>query len=228
MGSSSEARTRIDTRVLMVAAGGEGGARAPSDLDWYTAMPDAALRTLYEVRPDVVLVDCPEECARALDLITSVRGFSDLPILAVTGNADAGIHALRAGADSVAPKPISEEEVRLRIGRLLERTGHVREVLGDSLVELDRRNHHVVAGGQRVQLTPTEFRLLATLMEKAGAVISHLELLQAAWGDLECGEDQVKLYVSYLRRSFAPTGIDPVETVRGIGYRYRPHRLAEE
>jgi DNA-binding response OmpR family regulator len=228
MGSSSEARMRIDTRVLMVATGGEGGARAPSDLDWYTALPDAALRTFYEVRPDVVLIDCPEECARALDLITSVRGFSDLPILAVTGNADAGIHALRAGADSVAPKPISEEEVRLRIGRLLERTGHVREVLGDALVELDRRNHLVVADGRSVELTPTEFRLLAAMMEKAGAVLSHLELLQAAWGDLDCGEDQVKLFVSYLRRSFAATGIDPVETVRGIGYRYRPHRLAEE
>ena len=85
MGSSSEARRRIDTKVLMVAAGGEGGARAPSDLDWYTALPDAALRTLYEVRPDVVLT-----------------------------------------------------------------------VLGDALVELDRRNHLVVAGGRSVKLTPSQ------------------------------------------------------------------------
>lgn len=151
-------------------------------------------------------------------------GICELPILAVTGNVDAGVHALRAGADSIVPKPISEEEVRLRIWRLLERAGHVREVLGDALVELDRRNHVVYAGGRTVDLTPTEFRLLATLMEKAGAVISHLELLQAAWGDLECGEDQVKLYVSYLRRSFAVAGIDPVETVRGVGYRYQPRR----
>jgi DNA-binding response OmpR family regulator len=225
MGSSSEARLRIDTRVLMVAAGGGDDVRAPSDLDWHTAAPDAALRAIYEVRPDVVLIDCPDECARALDLITSVRGFSELPILAVTGNADAGVHALRAGADSVAPKPLCHEEVRLRIWRLLERTGHVREVLGDALVELDRRDHLVVAGGRSVELTPTEFRLLAALMEKAGAVLSHLELLAAAWSDLDCGAGQVKLYVSYLRRSFAPAEIDPVETVRGIGYRYRPRKL---
>ncbi len=228
MGSSSEARLRIDTRVLMVAAGSEGGTRVPSDLDWYTAVPDAALRTLYEVRPDVVLIDCPQECARALDLITSVRGLTELPILAVTGNVDAGVHALRAGADSIVPKPISEEEVRLRIWRLLERAGHVREVLGDELIELDRRNHAVFAGGRAVDLTPTEFRLLTALMEKTGVVLSHIELLQAAWGDLDCGEDQVKLYVSYLRRSFAAAGIDPVETVRGIGYRYRPRRIKEE
>lgn len=225
MGSSAEARLRIDTRVLMVAAGDGDAARAPSDLDWYTALPEAALRTLYEVRPDVLLIDCPEECARALDLITSVRGLSELPILAITGNADAGVHALRAGADSIVPKPISAEEVRLRIVRLLERSGHAREVLGDALVELDRRNHFVIAAGCPVQLTPTEFRLLATLMERSGAVLSHLELLQAAWGDLDCGEDQVKLYVSYLRRSFAPSGVDPVETVRGIGYRYEPRRI---
>lgn len=211
----------------MVAAGGDDVARAPSELDWYTALPDAALRTLYEVRPDVVLIDCPEECARALDLITSVRGLTELPILAVTGNVDAGVYALRAGADSIVPKPISQEEVRLRIWRLLERAGHTREMLGDTLIELDRRNHMVFAGGQTVDLTPTEFRLLAALMEKAGAVLSHIELLQAAWGDLDCGEEQVKLYVSYLRRSFAGAGIDPVETVRGVGYRYRPRRLVE-
>ena len=157
-----------------------------------------------------------------------MRGLCELPILAVTGNVDAGVHALHAGADSIVPKPMSEEEVRLRIWRLLERAGHVREVLGDTLVELDRRNHIVFAAGQTVDLTPTEFRLLAALMEKAGAVLSHIELLHAAWGDLECGEDQVKLYVSYLRRSFVACGIDPVETVRGVGYHYRPHRIAGE
>ena len=53
-------------------------------------------------------------------------------------------------------------------------------------------------------------------------MLSQVEVLQAAWGDLECGEDQVKLYVSYLRRSFAPSGVDPVDTARGVGYRYRP------
>ena len=224
MGSSSEARLRIDTRVLMVAAGDGDGARAPSELDWHTAAPEAALRAMYEVRPDVLLVDCPDGCSRALELIASVRGLTELPILAVTGNVEAGVHALRAGADSIVPIPISAEEVRLRIWRLLERRGHVREVLGDALIELDRRNHLVIAAGRPVDLTPTEFRLLAALMEKAGAVVSQVELLQAAWGDLDCGEDQVKLYVSYLRRSFAAAGVDPVETVRGVGYRYCPRR----
>ena len=125
----------------------------------------------------------------------------------------------------MVPKPISRDELLLRIRRLLERSGHMREVLGDALVELDRRNHLVVAQGKTIDLTPTEFRLLAALMERPGAVLSHDELLEGAWGDLYRGESQVKLYVSYLRRRFAPAEVDPIETVRGVGYRYRPRRI---
>ncbi|HEY0276928.1 MAG TPA: response regulator transcription factor [Solirubrobacterales bacterium] len=199
--------------------------RGSGALDWHTVEPDTALRSLYEFRPDVVMVDCPESCSRALDLIASMRGVCDLPILAVTDSVDAGTHALHAGADSVVPKPVSQAELLLRIRRLLERSGHMSEVLGDALVELDRRNHLVVAQGTPVDLTPTEFRLLAALMERPGAVLSHDELLEGAWGDLFRGESQVKLYVSYLRRRFAAAGVDPIETVRGIGYRYHPRRI---
>jgi DNA-binding response OmpR family regulator len=217
---------RVDTKVLMVGPGlSPDRERGWGALDWQAVEPDAALRSLYEFRPDVVLVDCPERCARSLDLIASMRGVCDLPILAAADNVDAGTHALHAGADSVVPKPLSHDELLLRIRRLLERSGHMREVLGDALVELDRRNHLVIAQGTPIDLTPTEFRLLAALMERPGAVLSHDELLQAAWGDLFRGESQVKLYVSYLRRRFAPTGVDPIETVRGVGYRYRPRRI---
>jgi DNA-binding response OmpR family regulator len=226
MGSPSEARLRVDTKVLMVGSGvSPNHERGWGALDWHAVEPETALRSLYEFRPDVVLVDCPEQCSRALDLIASMRGVCDMPILAVTDSVDAGTHALHAGADSVVPKPISHDELLLRIRRLLERSGHMREVLGDALVELDRRNHLVVAQGTTVDLTPTEFRLLAALMERPGAVLSHDELLESAWGDLFRGESQVKLYVSYLRRRFAPAEVDPVETVRGVGYRYRPRRI---
>lgn len=226
MGSPSEARLRVDAKVLMVGSGvSPNRERGWGALDWHAVEPDTALRSLYEFRPDVVLIDCPESCSRALDLIASMRGVSDLPILAVTDSVDAGTHSLHAGADSVVPKPISHDELLLRIRRLLERSGHMREVLGDALVELDRRNHLVVAQGMTIDLTPTEFRLLAALMERPGAVLSHDELLIGAWGDLYRGESQVKLYVSYLRRRFAPAEVDPIETVRGIGYRYRPRRI---
>src|SRR6201992_2178023 len=226
MGSPSEARLRVDTKVMTVDSGASPDReRGWGDLDWHAVAPDTALRSLYEFRPDVVLVDCAERCARSLDLIASMRGVCDMPILAVTDSVDAGTYALHAGADSVVPKPISHDELLLRIRRLLERSGHMREVLGDALVELDRRNHLVVAQGTTIDLTPTEFRLLAALMERPGAVLSHDELLEAAWGDLFRGESQVKLYLTYLRKRFGPSGVDPIETVRGVGYRYRPRRI---
>jgi DNA-binding response OmpR family regulator len=228
MGSSSEARQRLDTKILMIGVGiSTDRPRRWADLDWHNVEPEGALRSLYDIRPDVVLVDCPERCGRSLDLIESMRGIADLPILAVADSADAGVYAIHAGADTVVPKPISQDELRLRIWRLLERRGHVREVIGDALVELDRRNHVVFAQGRTLELSPTEFRLLGALMERPGAVLSQRELLETAWGDAYCGEAEVKLYVSYLRRSFAPANVDPIETVRGVGYRYRPRRLEE-
>jgi DNA-binding response OmpR family regulator len=226
MGSPSEARLRVDTKVLMVGSGvSPNRERGWGAFDWRAVEPETALRSLYEFRPDVVLVDCPEQCLRSLDLIASMRGVCDLPILAVTDNVDAGTHALLAGADSVVPKPVSHDELLLRIRRLLDRSDHMHEVLGDALVELDRRNHLVVAQGTTIDLTPTEFCLLAVLMERAGAVLSHDELLEGAWGDPSRGESQVKLYVSYLRRRFASAEVDPIETVRGVGYRYRPRQI---
>jgi DNA-binding response OmpR family regulator len=226
-GSQSEARLLGDTKVLVV--GGDLGVRRIArwdDLDYRTTDAEDALRSFYETRPEAVLVDCPEDSSRALELIQRLRVFSELPILALADNPEAGVHALHAGADSVVPKPISRDELWLRVWRLLSRTGHVNAVLGDALVELDRLNHRVIAAGTPLQLTPTEFRLLAVLMEHPGAVLAQRDLLDMAWGDPYRDEAEVKLYVSYLRRKFAPAGVDPIETVRGVGYRYSPRRLA--
>ena len=222
-GSSSEAQLLGETRVLVV--GGDLGTRRIgrwADLDYRTAEPEEALRQFYEMRPEAVLVDCPEDSSSALDLIDRLRVFSELPILALTESTDAGVHALHAGADSVVPKPVSRSELLLRLQRVLSRSGHVDAVLGDPLVELDRLNHRVVSRGEHLELSPTEFRLLAALMEHPGAVLSQHQLLEMAWGDVFRGEAEVKLYVSYLRRKFARVEVDPIETVRGVGYRYQP------
>lgn len=220
-GSSSEAQLLGETRVLVI--GGDLGARRIgrwTDLDYQTAEPEDALRRFYELRPEAVLVDCPEDSSGALELIDRLRVFSELPILALTDTSEAGVHALNAGADAVVPKPVSRDELMLRLQRVLTRSGHVNAVLGDSLVELDRLNHRVIVRGEQLDLSPTEFRLLAVLMEHPGAVLSQHQLLELAWGDVFRGEAEVKLYVSYLRRKFGRVGIDPIETVRGVGYRY--------
>jgi DNA-binding response OmpR family regulator len=77
--------------------------------------------------------------------------------------------------------------------------------------------------GNEVALTPIEFRMLATFAENPGRVLGHGQLLELVWGDKIRERDEVKLYVSYLRRKLNyAAAVDPVETVRGVGYRYRP------
>jgi DNA-binding response OmpR family regulator/uncharacterized protein YbcI len=224
MGSLSEARLPADTKVLVVGDDGMGPGvgRHRLDLDWHGAGIENALREFYELRPELVLVDCPEDSSVAVGLIEMLRTLCQVPILALADTSDAGVHALHAGADSVVPKPVSPEELDLRIRRVLSRAGFGRALLGDELVALDHFDRRVVVAGTEVDLTPTEFKLLAVFMEHPGAVLPHHELLEMAWGDAFRGEDQVKLYVSYLRRSFAAAGVDPIETVRGVGYAYRP------
>ena len=69
-------------------------------------------------------------------------------------------------------------------------------------------------------------QLLEAFAASPGRVLGHGQLLDEVWGDRIRGRDEVKLYVSYLRRKLAVAGVDPVETVRGVGYRYAPRRLS--
>ena len=104
------------------------------------------------------------------------------------------------------------------------RQGDLRPVvLTDEFVEIDRVRHRVSVLGNEVALTPIEFRMLATFAENPGRVLGHGQLLELVWGDRIRERDEVKLYVSYLRRKLGGAAdVDPVETVRGVGYRYRP------
>jgi DNA-binding response OmpR family regulator len=104
------------------------------------------------------------------------------------------------------------------------RQGDLRPVvLTDEYVEIDRVRHRVMVLGHEVALTPIEFRMLATFAENPGRVLGHGQLLELVWGDRIRERDEVKLYVSYLRRKLGGAAdVDPVETVRGVGYRYRP------
>ena len=225
-GILSEAPLDVDTKVLLVGGHPAGSEGDPGWLDreWHRADLEHALREFHELAPDVVLIDCPEDAPAAIGLVELLRVMCPIPILALADAGDAGIDALRAGADAVVPKPVSREELDLRIRRVLERAERTSGRHGDELVEIDHLDRRVFVAGNPVHLTPTEFRLLATFMEHPGVVLSHGELLDLAWGDAYRGESEVKLYVSYLRRSFAPAGVDPIETVRGVGYAYRPQR----
>lgn len=190
------------------------------------------MRAFYERQPDLVLLDLELPDADGFEILATMRALSDVPVLALCGEAEEGrVAALRAGADDCVSKPPLEAELEARIEALMRRPrqGDLRPVvLTDEYVEIDRVRHRVAVLGVEVALTPIEFRMLATFAENPGRVLGHGQLLELVWGDRIRERDEVKLYVSYLRRKLgAAADVDPVETVRGVGYRYRP-RLAKQ
>jgi DNA-binding response OmpR family regulator len=191
---------------------------------------EGGLRAFYAERPDVVVLDCELPDADGLEVLSTIRGLSDVPVLALTeqGEEAARIQGLRAGADDCVSKPVGGAEVMARIEAMLRRPrlrGQQPPVLEDEFIRLDRASHRVEALGAEVELTPTEFRMLAVFAERPGQVLGHHQLLGLVWGDGARERDEVKLYVSYLRRKLGEAAkVDPVETVRGVGYRYQPRR----
>ena len=101
---------------------------------------------------------------------------------------------------------------------------HVRHY-EDGALSIDYGRRSVLCRGLPVRLTPLEFRLLVALVEHAGLVLSADQLIEHVWGHADgVSRDQVKLYVSYLRKKLGQVanGFEPIETVRGFGYRYVP------
>ena len=185
------------------------------------------LRAFYERQPDLVVLDLELPDADGFDILATMRALSDVPLIALTGDGeDDRVAALRGGADDCVSKPAHKEELEARIEALMRRPrqGEVPPVvLTDEFVEIDRVRHRVTVLGNEVALTPIEFRMLATFAENPGRVLGHGQLLELVWGDRIRERDEVKLYVSYLRRKLGyAADVDPVETVRGVGYRYRP------
>jgi DNA-binding response OmpR family regulator len=173
----------------------------------------------------VIDVELPD--ADGLDILATIRALSDVPVIVLTGtDEEQRIAALRGGADDCVSKPPLDAELQARLEALLRRPrqGDLRPVvLTDEFVEIDRVRHRVSVLGHEVALTPIEFRMLATFAENPGRVLGHGQLLELVWGDRIRERDEVKLYVSYLRRKLGGAAdVDPVETVRGVGYRYRP------
>jgi two-component system OmpR family response regulator len=188
----------------------------------------SGLKAFYAERPDLLLLDFELQRSNGFDALATIREMSDVPVIVLTaleGSAErAG--ALRAGADDCLTKPFDGVEMLARIEALLRRARPASSrtaVLEDDYVRIDRVRYRVEVLGSEVALTPTEFRMLATFAEHPGRVLGHAQLLELVWGGGFRDRDEVKLYVSYLRRKLGKAGVNPVDTVRGIGYRYRPH-----
>jgi DNA-binding response OmpR family regulator len=187
-----------------------------------------ALRAFYVERPHVIVLSLRLICGNGWDLLTTIRAMSDVPVLLISSD-DSRVEkfrGLRSQADGFVEQPLDEEELAVRVEVLLRKDVNFEDSeppLEDEFIALDRLRHHVQVTGVDVDLTPTEFRLLEALIEHPGQALTHAQLLTLVWGDGFRQRDEVKLYVSYLRRKLQQAaGVDPVETVRGVGYRYAP------
>jgi DNA-binding response OmpR family regulator len=188
-----------------------------------------ALRTFHERPPDLVLLDLSMPELDGFETLERLRDLSDVPVIlltARTGEIDK-VRGFRVGADDYVVKPFGRQELLARIEALLRRAPEPTHLdhYDDGAISIDYARRLVLCRGLPVRLTPLEFRLLDAFVRHAGQVLSPDQLVEHGWrNSAGVSRDQVKLYVSYLRKKLGPAsdGWQPIETVRGFGYRYVP------
>jgi len=189
----------------------------------------AALASIGDKRPDLVLVDWMLPDMSGLELVRQLRRDSntrDIPIMMLTARAEEAdkVAGLDSGADDYLTKPFSARELLARIQAVLRRSapaGEADRVEVEGLT-LDLAGHRVAAEGKTVPLGPTEYRLLAFLMTHPDRVYSRSQLLDRVWGgNVYVEERTVDVHIRRLRKSLELSGYDRfVQTVRGAGYRF--------
>jgi len=189
----------------------------------------AGLRLFHDHRPALVLLDIGLPGLDGWQVLERIRDMSDVPILVLTAHsleADK-VRGLRSGADAYLTKPFGNHELLARVQALLRRSRNPKpahEVYDDGRLQVRFAEREVLADGKPAVLTPTEFRLLAALVQHSGQVLSTQQLLEQAWNDpLAIGPDRVKFSILRLRQKLGWRGPGgPIEAVRGFGYRYLP------
>ena len=188
-------------------------------------------QALYMARhemPDLVILDLMMPQMDGWEFTRRFRQESNAPIIMLTARVEDldKILGLELGADDYITKPFSPREVVARVRAVLRRslqTPAPRGVLRAGDLVLDIENHTVTRAGRDLELTPTEFGLLAALMEHPGRVMSRLRLLESAQGDAYEGyERTVDVHIKNLRRKIEPDPKNPryIVTVFGVGYKF--------
>jgi DNA-binding response OmpR family regulator len=187
-----------------------------------------ALAAFRHERPDLIVLDLMLPAVDGLDVARAIRRESDVPLIMLTARVDEAdrLIGLELGADDYVTKPFSPREVVARVRAVLRRVGGPEATsqslaVGEVTVDLDKRQASVA--GRAVELTPTEFDLLATLMESPGRVFSRMQLLDKVQGYAYEGyERTIDAHVKNLRQKIEPDPRRPlyILTVYGLGYKF--------
>jgi DNA-binding response OmpR family regulator len=178
----------------------------------------------------LVLLDLTLPGRDGLEVLDAIRvRMPDLPVIILTARAavEQRVAGLDRGADDYVTKPFSLEELLARVRAHLRSPGQRESsVLEAAGIQVDLRSRRVRRDGREVELTAREFELLVHLVRHPDQVLSREQILNAVWGfDFDPGTKVLEVYIGYLRRKLgADDGLDPIETVRNVGYRLRVPR----
>ena len=191
---------------------------------------ESAIASARGRRPDLVVLDLALPGRDGLDVTRELRRTSNVPIVMLTARGEESdrIVGLEVGADDYVVKPFSPKELVARVRAVLRRTSSVAgsggpESVRAGDVEVDLARMRVRVAGRPVDLTPTEFQLLATFVREPGRVFTRGQLLDAVHGvAFESYERAVDAHVKNIRRKIEPVPGRPryLLTVHGVGYRF--------
>jgi two-component system response regulator BaeR len=182
-----------------------------------------ALRALRTATPALVVLDLMLPGLDGLSLCRSLRQFSAVPVVMVTARVEEidRLLGLEAGADDYLCKPFSPRELMARIKAILRRAGA--GACHQRAIEVDERACRVAIHGKALDLTPSEFSIMAVLAARPGQVFSRAQLLDHAFpGNLDVTDRAIDSHIKNLRRKIeavAP-GLDPIHSIYGLGYRF--------
>ncbi|MFZ4848886.1 MAG: response regulator transcription factor [Caldilinea sp.] len=204
------------------------------DLEGYHSLEantgSQALEKLRNHPVDLVLLDVEMPGMDGFETLRHIRTITDAPVIMLTVRSDEAdrIRGLDLGADDYVTKPFSPRELASRIRAVLRRfepQGRLEDQLltVDERLQVDLQRRQVIVAGERINLRPTEYRLLFHLIQNAGWVMPHETLLTKVWGHEYINDNHLlRLYITYLRQKIEPDPSHPryIFTERSLGYRF--------
>ena len=191
---------------------------------------EAALDIVEREHPDMVLLDVGLPGINGFEVLRQIRAFSDVPVVMLTARDDAmdKVKGLELGADDYVTKPFNHLELMARVKAVLRRlempapASRVPSFKSGDL-EVDFARQEARLDGTRLDLTPTEYKLLYHLVRNAGHILEHGTLLAKVWGREYVDEvDYIRVYIRRLRDKLGDSSDSPryIQTERGLGYRF--------
>lgn len=203
----------------------------PEGYELYTAADgEAGLKAARAFKPDLIVLDVMLPGMDGVELLTRLRRESDVYVILLTARTEETdkIVGLTVGADDYVTKPFSPRELVSRVKAVLRRTESASGSM-HGLIEVDERlkidfdRREIWLEGKLVKLRPTEYRMLYHLVQNAGWVVTHDQLLTKVWGyEYRDEPHYVRLYINYLRQKLEADPSNPkyILTERGVGYRF--------